>query len=239
MIRRTSRLSYRQRLKNWWLWVLIFHTKKLIETVQLQSILIEREGRLRHGPDFALKLISRDGGLALESTSDLRRGGDGCGACFGGLLGGFGALWLDNVLGCGVVYLEAICGFLNSHLVLIDHIDQLEALVGLDGVVASLALGERRNRIRKRFRLLGSRCCLRLDVTAHGSWQVGDFLFLTTRSLDIIGSGLTNRLILGFLFNYAQGALWDGHLEITIFKNNYRLHFFLIEVVPLFLVIKT
>ena len=73
------------------------------------------------------------------------------------------------MLGCGVVDLKAICGFFNSHLVLIDHIDQLEALVGLDGVVASLALGERRDRIRKRFRLLGGRCCLRLDITAHGS----------------------------------------------------------------------
>ena len=75
------------------------------------------------------------------------------------------------MLGCGVVNLKAICGFFDGHLVLIDHIDQLEALVGLDGVVASLAFGERRNRIRKRFlfRLLGSRCCLRLDITAHGS----------------------------------------------------------------------
>ena len=209
--------------------------------MQLQSILIERAGRLRHGPNFTLKFISRDGWLALESTGCLRRGDDGCGSCFGGFLDGFGPLWLDNVLGCRVVYLEAICCFFDGHLVLIDHIDQLEALGRLDGVVASLALGERRDRIRKTFRLLGSRCCLRFDITAHGSWQVGDFLFLTTRSLDLLVSGLTNRLVrvLVFLFNYAQGALRDGHLEITIFKNNYILHTDLIEVVRLFLFIKT
>ena len=193
-------------MKNWWLWVLIIQAKKLIETMQLQSILIERAGRLRHGPDFALKFISRDGRLALWKHWLLRRGGDsGCGSCFGGFFGVFGPLWLDDVLGCGVVDLKAICGFFNSHLVLIDHIDQLEALVGLDGVVASLALGERRDRIRKTFRLLGSRCCLRLDVTAHGSREVGDFLFLTTRSLDLLVNVLTNRLVrvLVFLFNYA------------------------------------
>ena len=148
MIRGTSWLSYRQRLKNWWLWVLIIQAKKLTETMQLQSILIERAGRLRHGPNFTLKFISRDGWLALESTGCLRRGDDGCGSCFGGFLDGFGPLWLDNVLGCRVVYLEAICCFFDGHLVLIDHIDQLEALGRLDGVVASLALGERRDRIR-------------------------------------------------------------------------------------------
>ena len=109
------------------------------------------------------------------------------------------------MLGCRVVDFKAICGFFNSHLVLIDHIDQLLALVGLDGVVASLGLGERRDRIRKRFRLLGSRSCLRLDIAACCMRRVGDFLFLTTRSLDLLVSGLTNRLVrvLVFLFNYA------------------------------------
>ena len=55
------------------------------------------------------------------------------------------------MLGCGVVNLKAVCGFFDGHLVLIDHVDQLLALVGLDGVVATLAFEERRDRIRKRF----------------------------------------------------------------------------------------
>ena len=111
------------------------------------------------------------------------------------------------MLGCRVVDFKAICGFFNSHLVLIDHVDQLLALVRLDGVVASLGLGERRDRIRKRFRLLGSRSCLRLDIAACCMRRVGDFLFMTMRSLDRCANGKTNELVLVFLFNYARSAL--------------------------------
>ena len=66
------------------------------------------------------------------------------------------------MLGCGVVDLEAICCFFDGHLVLIDQVDQLLAFGGLDGVVASLVLGDRRDRIGKRFLFLGSRSCLLL-----------------------------------------------------------------------------
>ena len=73
------------------------------------------------------------------------------------------------MLGCGIVDLEAICGFFNCHLVLIDQVDQFSAFGRLDGVVASLVFGERRDRIRKRLRFLCSRSGLRLDVAAHSS----------------------------------------------------------------------
>ena len=57
------------------------------------------------------------------------------------------------MLGGRIIDLKAICSFFNCHLVLIDHADKLAALGRIDGVVASLALGDRRDRIRKRFRL--------------------------------------------------------------------------------------
>ena len=51
------------------------------------------------------------------------------------------------MLGCGVVDLQTASSFLDSHLVFVDHVDQSLALVGFDGIVASLGLGERRLRI--------------------------------------------------------------------------------------------
>ena len=40
------------------------------------------------------------------------------------LHGDFCALGLDDVLGSRVVDFEAVCSFLDCHLVLVDHLDQ-------------------------------------------------------------------------------------------------------------------
>ena len=94
------------------------------------------------------------------------------------------------MLGCRVVYFKAICGFLNCHLVLIDHVGQFTAFGELHGVVGAFAFGAGRDGIRKRLLLLGSRSCLRLYVTARMCRDLGDFLLVMTRSFDlrVIGS---------------------------------------------------
>ena len=82
---------------------------------------------------------------------------------------GFKPLGFDDMLRCGVVYLEAIGCLLNCHLILIDEVNQFTALGRLDGIVASLGFGERRNGVIKMFRLLSCRSCLRLTFAAGGN----------------------------------------------------------------------
>jgi len=98
-------------------------------------------------PELAFESCGRNGRGALESTDRLR-GETGGSMCFV-FLRSFKPLGFDDVLRCGVVNLKAICCFLDCHLILIDHIDQLAALGGFNGIVASLALGERRGGVRK------------------------------------------------------------------------------------------
>ena len=114
---------------------------------------------------------------ALESAQRLLGAAGGVLSPF--LLGGFKALGFDDVLRSGVIDSQAICGFLNCHLVAIDHGDQFPSLRGFDSVVAAFALGERRDaRVRKALRLDGGRSRLGLTLATGGSRHVRDFILL-------------------------------------------------------------
>jgi len=95
------------------------------------------------------------------------------------LLGSFESLGFDDVLRRRVVDAQAICGFLNCHLVLIDHGDQFASLRGFHSVVAAFALAELSNNwVRKVLRLDDGRCRLGLTLAAGGSRHVRDLLFV-------------------------------------------------------------
>ena len=70
-------------------------------------------------PDLTLKIVGRKWRGALESAQRLRTAAGGVLCPF--LLGGFKALGFDDVLRRGVIDPQAICGFLNCHLVAIDQ----------------------------------------------------------------------------------------------------------------------
>ena len=145
---------------------------------------------------------------ALESADRWRGGTGSLHLLF--FLGGFKPLGFDDVLGRGVVDTQAICGFLNCHLVLIDHGDQLASLRGFNGVVAPLALGEGRCGLRQVLRLLSGRGRLGLTFAAGGSRHF--------RGVELFGPvlGEDNFLFLFFvlvnLLNHDLSALM-GHLE--------------------------
>ena len=89
---------------------------------------------------------------------------------------GFETLGFDDVLRRRVVDAQAICGFLNCHLVTIDQGDQFASLRGFNSIVAAFAPGERRDAwLGKTLRLDGCRSRLRLAL-ATGGRQVRDFL---------------------------------------------------------------